>query len=945
MRKLHVVFAAGALFIAGSLSVAPAYSDEISGAEGSAPAVSASNETNTSGEAAHVFGVHDGKLITTAGHIDAPKVFWENGGFVLKNEAKGSLYPLENTANWVGKGFYRDGTNTHIFDTKGEARFDFLNATATRWYRAPRLPAPGNTPIWAGFGADSKIPVENFKDGAFWLELVGFEGPGRMEMFMVADTDVTRLISSHDPSYRSSLLNAGTHTHNETVFSKPGKYTLTYRAVARDKAGNLISSAPVPFNWYVGGVDPASMPDSPVNDRYNAAAEGNTDGYSFTVSPNQNPATNGEGKVRDGEEAFSTLRFDAKDTSAQGTLALFIDGYPLTEVPVKNGVGVHNEMLGSLASRLQAVFIPADAAHGRWVSPAVEYTPGNPAATVTGMADSWPSPTTSDPAPSFAQETYAPKDASYIITSVPDFEKQTVTTTIQFSDPKIRGAIRGGWTSDPKNPYYDIEVEGMVGTDGKYVQVLPMDWIWDQGFSLKINLIPTAYMVAEKVTIVTPWTLGNSQTASGKLYQGGKPAGAPGTENGSSADQGSDQGGKQEGTDQGTEQGGNQGTDQGGTQNGNQNAGQSGSEGTAKQCQPIGDGSLENPFSYPVLIRQGHLDISAHKSADGKAVQTLVRDDSNEHAKGSVYRTPSSINLAVPNIARKSTSILKKDSQWDILRQLGDSFFQLDEKQRGGMPWPGWSTQQLGTGSAKLHLEAADVPAGGRFILYQYDSVRSKFSLFADSGQGKNVIDIPDPTHTHAAWVFNKPGAYRINVYYELANGATSQPQALTFLVGDEAINSATFDCAQSGGNSNQSPGAGDAGTNQGGEAGTGDAGNGGDGAGSDENGQSGQNGNPGQPDGKRLSIDALVDVLNHHSQAGHSHEHGDGHDHGTHEHGGQSSEQSGQVDQQAGGEQNGSEQTDQSGDQTAPSTPAQQAKRLSLDDLIDLLNNRGHQH
>ena len=59
-------------------------------------------------------GPDDGRIITTQGHVDAPKTYWENGGFALKNEANpyktgADLYDLDKTVNWVGKGW--DGRN------------------------------------------------------------------------------------------------------------------------------------------------------------------------------------------------------------------------------------------------------------------------------------------------------------------------------------------------------------------------------------------------------------------------------------------------------------------------------------------------------------------------------------------------------------------------------------------------------------------------------------------------------------------------------------------------------------------------------------------------------------------------------------------------------------------------------------------------------------------
>lgn len=62
-------------------------------------------------------GPDDGKIVTTKGHVDAPKAYWDeqNGTFVLMNEANpyktgADTYELDKTVNWVGKGYSgRDG--------------------------------------------------------------------------------------------------------------------------------------------------------------------------------------------------------------------------------------------------------------------------------------------------------------------------------------------------------------------------------------------------------------------------------------------------------------------------------------------------------------------------------------------------------------------------------------------------------------------------------------------------------------------------------------------------------------------------------------------------------------------------------------------------------------------------------------------------------------------
>ncbi|MCW1061055.1 hypothetical protein OJ593_11140, partial [Streptococcus anginosus] len=82
---------------------------------------------------------------------------------------------------------------------------------AERWYSAPGMPS-GPFPIWAGFGADAAIPVEQFRNGTFALELTKFDGPGRMEAFMTNMDLYLPLFSSHETGRRVSYLVPGSHT-------------------------------------------------------------------------------------------------------------------------------------------------------------------------------------------------------------------------------------------------------------------------------------------------------------------------------------------------------------------------------------------------------------------------------------------------------------------------------------------------------------------------------------------------------------------------------------------------------------------------------------------------------------------------------------------------------------------------------------------------------------
>ena len=151
-------------------------------------------------------GPDDGKVVTTEAHVDAPKTYWEDGHFVLKNEAHMTAVPLDGTVNWIGRGYSTllRPEQKFMFTVPDDPAFAPLSDHGRRWYAAPHIAGDHNTPIWAGFGADDKIPADTFRDGSFSLDVVGFSGPGRMEAFNAWDHSLNRLLSSHDPSYRAT---------------------------------------------------------------------------------------------------------------------------------------------------------------------------------------------------------------------------------------------------------------------------------------------------------------------------------------------------------------------------------------------------------------------------------------------------------------------------------------------------------------------------------------------------------------------------------------------------------------------------------------------------------------------------------------------------------------------------------------------------------------------
>lgn len=216
----------------------------------------------------------------------------------------------------MGQGINNRGVQQYIrhIEEKDAQDLSFLGKAGDLLYSAPANPGFPNHPIWAGYGADTAIPVENFRERAFTLDLLSFDGPGRMELFIYTpgrSVPVERMMSSHDPGRRTLFLDAGTHTHNETTFTRPGRYEITYRATARTNDGELVASQPQTLVWQVGGVSPGKGIGD-VETAFQAASTAESAAFkpSFTLAP----YTEGE---RDGDKYLTSLSFATGDSSDQ----------------------------------------------------------------------------------------------------------------------------------------------------------------------------------------------------------------------------------------------------------------------------------------------------------------------------------------------------------------------------------------------------------------------------------------------------------------------------------------------------------------------------------------------------------------------------------------------------------------------------------------------------
>lgn len=693
---------------------------------------------------APAFAGPDGdRTVQTNAHIDAPKVFWDEGAqtFQINSQSNGKTLPLDKTTNWVGRGYQDDGTQSYVFDVTKDPRLSFLGKEGDHLYMAPHSPGPGNTPIWSGFGADTAVPIEDFQDENFAIELTGFNGPGEMHMFNYSaygDLPVTRLFSSHDQDSRAVWLDPGTHTHNFTTFTKPGRYEVTYQASARKSDGTFTSSKPTTLVWRVGGTNPADEKLGDVKTAYDkAAGVSGESSPSFTIAPHT-------GKDKDGDDKLTDLTFDAGTTEAEGTVVFSIDGYHLAEVPVKGGKATWSEMIGSTDSTFQAVFVPTKGA-SRWVSAPLTSTTGKAAAS-TKESGEFPREASENPAGGFPKGEVTPSSRDVSVSAKVEKNDNLMKVETKPVDDLLVYHVTGGFYEEGSDfPTCEVDV---VSGPGRRSFDVSREYCKGDQYDLRLALepLPRAAIGNTEVADFGPVTTAGKEIST--QFSGHGATGTPDTPEGG---QPSDPGAGDEGA----------------------------------------DGSLLNA---PVTINNGHVDLRV-MDVDGN-FSVALGDDSRQHAKKSVTRTIDSTTLEVTKLAKatRGGNILA-DKSYDVLGPEGTELYVLSQAQQQGRVWPGFSSEALDRDKypegATMTLTPVSAPKGAKWFAYT-EGLGTLEKLYASSDKASD-IPLPPGTHMHTAWAFTKPGTYTIDVTARAkaakngersAHGdATAKTQRLTFVV------------------------------------------------------------------------------------------------------------------------------------------------------------------
>lgn len=785
-------------------------------------------------------GPDDGKIVTTKGHVDAPKAYWDeqNGTFVLMNEANpyktgADTYELDKTVNWVGKGYSgRDGKSQYTMTLGDSPSLAFLGEPGQTLYMAPHLTSGNQDPIWAGLGASAKIPTERFRDGVFATDILSVEGPGRMELFRYnpddAPADVYRMLSSSSTGWHSWLLDKGSHTHNTTTFTRPGRYVVTYRAVARSTDGRIISSKPSKLVWQVGGMQPVLGDGTPTAvptvDRYNAAPVGDLDAakYVLSVAPHRLDAD--PAKNKDADDKLSDITFTAANKNLKGTLTLYNNGYFLTDLPVVNGTATWSEMLGSEGSQLQAVFTPDtsdenSAEASRWISHKLAYEPGKAESVYSDDGNgSWPEEIPDEANTVLSTEQYTPTSMDYDVTVTPNGNGFS-TVEVRFKDPKVRGFLRGGFYAqdDPVYPYLDLE--GSV-EDG-VVRFTFRDESFYKGTALRVKMLthPDMNASASTTEVAANYEPGTKYTAHGALA----PDSAPISDAPKPAPV--DPSPSAEPTVAPSAEPSNEPSIAPTTSPSevpsvpavpsepapsspapaNPEPSAPAPTSPAPSAQPSTPGTpghqcVPGQIDGRTKISHGHLDIQA--TLKDRQLSVGLRDDSGIIDADSTVRPLDSVVWTVSENARRVRTERMADEKLNFMGPVGTAFYGLPQTQQSGLPWPGYNTQDIDysqlRGPVHLHVVPKVMPEGARFGMFT-ESLNGA-DVLLDSTTGKTTIDIDYATHAHANWVFSEPGQYMFDVHYSatLADGTevSSPVQQLAVAVGKKASDACSFETA-----------------------------------------------------------------------------------------------------------------------------------------------------
>ena len=184
------------------------------------------------------------------------------------------------------------------------------------------------------------------------------------------------------------------------------------------------------------------------------------------------------------------------------------------------------------------------------------------------------------------------------------------------------------------------------------------------------------------------------------------------------------------------------------------------------------------------VLAQGHVDLGP-RYVDGEWT-LMVHDDS---ADPSVWR---SLDRSVFQVSDKAVLPVPEDPAYSFAGEPGTRVYVVPQVQNPDVAWIGWNTQDpevMATidGGVTLTLTGVDGP-GELFVYLQAGNFGAADVLWNSTKDERQDIWVDVNTHTHANWIFTKPGVYlvQVEVTVDLVDGRTvSDTATLRFAIGD----------------------------------------------------------------------------------------------------------------------------------------------------------------
>lgn len=700
-------------------------------------------------------------VLRTQVHVDSPHVVWRNDNFSLFSKS-GGMIPIEKTINWVSKGKVDRGL--YAWNVPDDERLTFIGEKGQLlYYGGPShgFP-PDGMPIWAGFGSDIDLPTEKFRDGSFNLDMIDFDGPGKMELFKYSGGTypVRRLWSSHNPDYRSTWIEKGTHTHNDTTFTKPGRYEILYRASTRTTDGKFIASEPQRLIWQVGGSNPADSELKDIEKAYEDASEIGDKEYAYDFKPEFRMSPDIGDSYGARQKLLTRLDFTTGNSKDSGHVVFYIDGYYLAQVPVNEGKATWSEMIGNLNSNFQVIFIPDEGSPSpRWISEELEHTTNDEPHLVSGKGD-FPKPRSQGRREEFDLQEIKPTSLDIAVSTSEVYEELKdiggIDLKIQPKDDSLVLYVTGGYykrrsgkelTRIPQDRAATCPID-FTSTPSNRISRQFIAECQGDDYQLLLDIIPSSRTEAPgKATFI--------DSHDGQYRSLGETTVKLGN-------------GKIEGSSEDYE---NEQSSESSEISGDAMSEDESEEGEESQS---ASGVLSKE---KVEISKGHVDISPKEIDNTLAV--VVKDESGQHSSKAVLRDPNSVTFVVPQSAKTS---LKGDIK-DIAKK-GERVYMLPEVQKTGLVWPGFSTEEIygvTEDNYEFTITPKSTPQGGKWVAYSGDANSSE-NRIGDSS-GKHVYKAEGPTHRHLNWVFTKPGKYTMDVEVKDTWDEVSKPVTLSFAV------------------------------------------------------------------------------------------------------------------------------------------------------------------